>query len=550
MGTLFCIHCAKKDAALTALKTRSAALETELEATKQQLDEMTKLCELQAGDIKRYKKLIDDKPDRNQPERVSEDQLQLAFERIISGVTSPSAKEALESEIPTAANDDGAGKRKRKGGRRKLSFEGLPVVEQRYVPPEVEACGGDGWERIGEEVSQRLGFRRAQFTCIRVIRETWVKKPSGLSAANIATAPLPDWVWPRTMADPSVIAEVIMGKYDYSIPLNRQERMTKGRGFVIPRSTQSDWLDASYGYLRHIVDAMRAETIARSQCIATDATGAPVRAKGGCNRWHVFVFIGDIEHVTFNVSRSHTSKAIAQMLDGYGGALLADASKIYEAMYRGGVVAVACWAHLRRYFWKATLTEPMFALEALALINRLFKIAQAAKSVPMPDRTQWRRDRAQPVLNVLDGWVERNRDKADERGKLSAALTYYKNQRAALHRFLDNGALEIDNNASERELRNLVLGRHNWKHFENKTGLRWYATFRSLIASAHVSGLNPHHYLEGVLRLVPHWPKRRVLELAPKYWRRTVEGLDDHHRAIIEPPWRRATAPPGDYAAA
>jgi hypothetical protein len=89
-----------------------------------------------------------------------------------------------------------------------------------------------------------------------------------------------------------------------------------------------------------------------------------------------------------------------------------------------------------------------------------------------------------------------------------------------------------------------VLGIDNWKHFENATGLAWYCTFRSLIASTAVQGINPHDYLTQMLRLIPHWPKPRVIELAPKYWRSTVERLDEYQRAIIVPPWEQATAPP------
>jgi hypothetical protein len=199
---------------------------------------------------------------------------------------------------------------------------------------------------------------------------------------------------------------------------------------------------------------------------------------------------------------------------------------------------------VRRYFWQAALTEPDLAYEALAPIKQLFAVARAAKALPMPERTAYRAERARPILEVFDRWVDRNRNRVDPRGKLDAAFTYYSNQRDSLRRFLDDGRLSIDNNHSERELRNLVGGRDNWKHFENETGLRWYTTFRSLIASCEVERLNPHEYLEPLLRLLPHWPQTRVLELAPKYWRDTVSKLDARQRAIIHPPWIRPTSPP------
>lgn len=102
----------------------------------------------------------------------------------------------------------------------------------------------------------------------------------------------------------------------------------------------------------------------------------------------------------------------------------------------------------------------------------------------------------------------------------------------------------------------MILGCHNWTFFANETGLRWYTTFRSLIASCALHGLNAQTYIEELLRLAPHWPKERMLELAPKYWRGTIESLGDHQREIIRPPWERtfasvdATAPPRADAAA
>ena len=106
-----------------------------------------------------------------------------------------------------------------------------------------------------------------------------------------------------------------------------------------------------------------------------------------------------------------------------------------------------------------------------------------------------------------------------------------------MRRFLTDGRLRLDNNISEQQLRNLVLGRANWTFFENRAGLSWYATFRSLLASCVLHGLNAQQYLEEVLRLAPHWPVTRVLELAPKYWARTRAALDAQQRAIIAPPW-------------
>jgi len=556
MPTLECSRCEQMRVDLESARAHAGVLSRELEQVRRLLHEVQKLAVLQAADIERYKKVIREQAQPNYPERVHNDQIQFAFERILQQLTEGPSKQAFadacaeekskEPEPPKAAHPH---------GRRKLDMSKLAVEDVRLVPDEVKACGGQGWRLMGEETSDRLGYRRAAYFRIRVTREKWARVAAPVSdsdqpSARVAIAPLPDFVWARTMADPSVIAEIILGKYDYSLPLNRQERITRNRGFVLPRSTQSDWLDQGYELARHLVDAMHAESVAKSFSIATDATGAPVRAKGACDRWHVFVFISSLDHVTFRYAHEHTSAAIQGMLAGFTGRLLSDASSIYDALYRAGVVGHSCWAHFRRYLWRAVLTEPDLAHEGLAILKLLFVVARQAKALPEDQRAAFRVARARPILDVLDGWIERARAKAEPGGRIAAAITYYVNQRTGLHRFLEDGRISLDNNHSERELRNLVLGLDNWKHFENATGLAWYATFRSLIASSVLQDLNPHDYLTQMLRLIPHWPKTRVIELAPKYWRATVEKLDERHHAIIFPPWERATAPPEALASA
>ncbi|MFC1610696.1 transposase [Myxococcota bacterium] len=295
---------------------------------------------------------------------------------------------------------------------------------------------------------------------------------------------------------------------------------------------------------------MFAESIAQAFCIATDATGAPVRAPGGCEKWHIFVFIADRDHVVFRYSEEHTSEAMQKMLGGYHGHLLSDAAAIYDILHREGAIESACWFHLRRYFWRGLPTDQERALEILSLIAKLFEVDRECRSLALPEKTEQRAARSQPVLDVIDEWVNRNRKLVDPRGPLDKGIGYYLNQREALHRFRDDGRLRLDNSISEQQLRNAVLGRHNWMYFANETGLKWYTTFRSLIASCVVHDIQAHEYLEQVMRLAPHWPVSRVLELSPKYWEKTVAELDEEHRATLTPPWCRewpavnATAPP------
>lgn len=515
-------------------------LKAEVKALQQQIAELTKLNELQAADLERLAKALEAaKGAKNQPERVHSDQLSLAFARLIQAVRDDEQKEAVDPP-PTANDPNGEPPKPKRGGRRRLAETNLPVIEERIVPPEVKACDGKGWKLVGEEVSERIAYQPGRHVRIRTVREKWVPcDEQGRWLDAPVTAPLPDWAIPDLMADTSVLASILVAKYGFALPLNRQEQMIGLDGFPLARSTMSDWTSIAFRLAEPVVMAMHAESLLESYCIATDATSAPVRAPKGQIYHHVFVFIADAGHITFLASRRHNKEAILQMIGPFRGALLSDAAGIYDVVHSLGVTFVACWAHVRRYFWKATLTEPDPAFEALALIQRIFKIERMVKRLPVEQRAKHRLEHTQPIIDIMDAWAERTAPLAEPGGRLEAGLRYYANQREALGRFIHDARLEAHNNACERELRALVLGRKNWMHFENKTGLAWYTTFRSLISSCRLHDLNPSEYLEQMLRLARHWPEERALELSPKYWRTTVANLDLRMRAAIHPPWKQ-----------
>jgi transposase len=545
---------AKLDAALG----RVGEVEAEKDALRAQLREVLKHDELQTADLERYRDLYErNRP--NCPERVAADELQLAFEEVLATYDdAPAANDAtppappnnktsaLSSTPPlpsTAGPTGDAGKRRHAHGRRRLDLTRLPVERVVVEPDDVKASGGEGFIRIGEEIADRIAFRPASYFRLRTVRGKWVReqdamRPQDDESSAVLVAPLPPSIWPNVMADPSAVAQVIIAKYDDVTPLARQERISDRQGFVLPRSTQCGWLSTAYNATHRIVRAMFEETRAKAFCIATDATGARVRAVGTCDNWHVFVFIADHDHVVFRFAREHTSATAAALLHGFRGYLLSDAAPIYDVLHRSGdVIEVACWFHARRYFWRALETDRAPSMEAMAMIRELFKVDRTCRDIPMPARTAARAAQARPLLEMFDRWCDAHRGRGDPRGPLDKAIRYYDNQRDALHRFLQDGRLRLDNNISEGQLRNLILGRHNWQWFANETGLRWYTTFRSLIASCALHGLNAQDYLEQVLRLAPHWPVTRILELSPKYWAKTVSTLDAKTRSILTRPW-------------
>jgi transposase len=461
------------------------------------------------------------------------------------------------------------------------------VIEQRVEPEEVTAAGGLGFKLIGEEISERVARRPAEWVRFRLVRPKYaatgaqtasesaeVDAPKDIDnmdaeaertdcveaawdgATRIVIAPLPAGLWPNVMGDPSAIAHVIISKYGDLLPLNRQQTISARDGFMLPKSTQCGWLKMAHAFCAPVVDAMLDDSRRHAHVIATDATGAsvlPPRLGAGertaqlwpverrrCESWHVFVFIADRDHIVFRYDREHTGAVFAKLLDGYHGNLLADAASVFDVLYREhGMTEHGCWFHCRRPFYRALETDRPRALEALSLIGKLFEVDHELReqNLDLLTFTRLRAERAGPILKLFDDWIALNRDRVDPRSPLDAAIGYYENQRAALRRFLEDGRISLHNNQSEGALRNLVLGLSNWVFFANETGIAWYTTFRSLIASCILHRLNPEIYLEQLLRIVPHWPKNRVLELAPKYWTATVAKLDTEWRAILARPW-------------
>lgn len=549
-------ECRDTRAQLEAAQMRTVQLQAEVVALEGELAEAMKLIELQKADLDRYEKAIQDaRP--NQPERTPVEQLQLAWKRILGFEAEAANDDGTEAEptsgglegmpAPGEGRADGDRKRRHRHGRRPApDFNHLPQKEIVIDPAEVREAGGEGFRCVGEETARRVAFQPSSYICLITRRRKWVRVDDPLelvglpeqSLPPVLIGELPSSLWPRFMADASAVANIIITKYGDIVPLNRQETISRRHGFPLSRATQCGWLSQAHQVLYRIVGAMLVDARQSAHCICTDATTAPVQAVGACIKRNVFVLLADDDHVIFQPTRAHTSAEVLKLFEGFTGVVLADAAKVFDTLFRDhGMTESGCWSHMRRYAWKAVETESERAYEVLALISQLFAIERECADDTPEERLATRKARAGPILDALDRWIARQRDHVDPRGRLRAAITYYDNQREALRYFLRDGRVSIHNNASERELRNLVLGRDAWKYFANETGVRWYCVFRSLIASCALHDINPQTYLEQVLRLAPHWPITRMLELAPKNWKRTLELLDDTQRLIVTAPW-------------
>jgi transposase len=251
-----------------------------------------------------------------------------------------------------------------------------------------------------------------------------------------------------------------------------------------------------------------------------------ILAKERCRRGAFQVFIAPQRHVLFAYLKENNGPAVADLLKGFVGKLLSDASSVYHETYRRepGVIEVDCWSHARRGLYKALPSARELALIGIGLIGRLYDAHDDSvdPATGLVDAAQ-RRKLAAPLLEELSGWIARERPKLEPHSPIEVALGYIERQWVGLTRFLDDGTLRLDNNPSELALRHQKVGLKNWLFCATDGGAEWNAVMVSLLASCRMHGIEPLGYLRDVLTLLPSWPKSAVLELAPSNWRNTLE---------------------------
>jgi hypothetical protein len=229
--------------------------------------------------------------------------------------------------------------------------------------------------------------------------------------------------------------------------------------------------------------------------------------------------------VLFRFTRKNDGPAVAAVLAGFKGYIHADAATVYHELYRqepGSVVEVGCWAHARRRFFDALSGDRERALMGIGFISHLYDAQRATVDATGVADTDKRAFLARPILAKLLSWARREFRLAEEGTPIHQALGYLLRQRRALLRFLDHGRIRLDTNPAELALRREVVGRKNWLFVGSDDGARWNSVAVSLIASCQMHGIEPWAYLRDVLTLLPTWPHKRVLDLAPKNWHATA----------------------------
>lgn len=540
------------------LRSRIAVLEAELASVRRAHDQQAQMRERAEHEREQYRKLYSlvlfelERLKRQlfgkKAESVDPNQVQLAFGPVLDALARVEAGEAgaqtdVQAELAKLraaaeqAGEESKARNRRKGGkghgRRDFDAERAPVEVIVLEPPERSLPGGESLVKIGEEVSEHFDYRPASVVRVRVVRPKYRKPATTAGSSPIVTAELPERPIPRSIAGPGLIAHVITQKYCDHAPLHRQQVIFKRHGVHLPRSTLGNLVQGGTALLSIVVDAMWQHARDHSSWVAIDATGVLVQAAEQCRRGHFWVVVAQRDHVLFRYTPKHNGSVPVELLAGFQGYVIADASSVYHELYRSepGITEAGCWAHSRRRWFDALSADRERAMVGIGFIGLLYDAHKAATDpVTGITDTNKRRAAAEPVLQKLYRWIELERPNIVDESPIAKAMNYTLNQRVPLSRFLEDGRLRLDNNCSEIELRRQVVGRANWTFCGSDDGAAWNAIATSLIASCQLHKIEPWAYLRDVLTLLPSWPNRDALQLAPKFWDHTRQQPETQQR--------------------
>jgi transposase len=473
------------------------------------------------------------------------DQLELQLEELEASATEDElAAERAAAKTTTVA----AFTRKRPS--RKPFPEHLP--RERVIEPAPTAClccGSERLRKLGEDVTETLEVIPRQWKVIQHVREKFTCR----DCEKISQAPAPFHVIPRGWAGPSLLAMILFEKFGQHQPLNRQAERYAKEGVPLSLSTLADQVGAGCAVLEPLIRRIEAHVFAAERLHGDDTT-VPVLAKGKTDTGRLWTYVRDDRPfggpappaAMFYYSRDRAGEHPRAHLANYAGLFQADAysgyGKIYEpARNPGPILEAACWVHARRPFFvmadlvenarrkargkTAAVISPV-ALEAVRRIDALFEIERAINGRSADQRKAVRQELSVPLVADLAAWMREQRAKLSRGNDVAKAIDYMLKRWTAFTRFLDDGRICLSNNAAERALRGVALGRKSWLFAGSDRGGRRAAAMYSLIVTAKMNDIDPQAWLADVLARIADHPANRLDELLPWNWR-PVQVTDD-----------------------
>jgi transposase len=462
------------------------------------------------------------------------DQLELQLEDLEASAT----EDELAAEQAAARTTEVAAF-VRKRPSRKAFPEHLP--RERVIVPGPTACpccGGTRLSKLGEDVTETLEVIPRRWKVIQHVRE----KFSCRDCQTIDQAPAPFHVVPRGWAGPGLLAMVLFEKYGQHQPLNRQAERYAREGVPLSLSTLADQVGACCSVLRPLHERLARHVLAAERLHGDDTT-VPVLAKGKTVTGRCWTYVRDDRPfggrappaALFLYSRDRSGDHPRRHLAGWSGILQADAFSGYGKLYdadggHASVLEASCWAHARRKFFeladieaaarrKAQRRTPQaispMALEAVQRIDVLFDIERSINGLPAEQRLALRRQRGAPLVAALEAWMREERRKLSRHSDVAGAIDYMLKRWPSFTRFLDDGRICLTNNAAERALRGLALGRKAWLFAGSDRGGQRAAFMYSLIVTAKLNDIDPQAWLADALARIAEHPASRLDELLP-----------------------------------
>jgi transposase len=483
-------------------------------------------------------------------ERIDPNQLLLFAEMAAGQDAAPAPTEPAAAARPR--------RRCRPHGRRRLP-DNLPREPRHHELSEAERiCSACGQRRvdIGTDRSEQLDYRPASLFVIEHFTHKYacpccsqrqyqcqdppppappLPYPLPDGSAVVIAAPKPAMPIAKGLPGPGLLAHLIVSKCIDHLPLHRLERVYQRQGLFLHRSTLCDWMAASAQLLRPLYDLM-VSAVLQSRALHTDDTTVKLQelVTHRLSTARLWVYLGDAAHpynvfdFTLNRKRDGPQKFLAR----YQGYLHADAFSGYDGLYlpdprtaTARIIEVACNAHARRKFYEARSSDALRAHQALAYYRQLYELERQAKDFSDVQRLQVRQDLAVPILGQFRTWLEAQRSEVLPKSPMGEAIGYALNNWAALVRYAKAGYLAIDNNASEREMKRIAIGRKNWLTIGSPRGGQTATVLFSFTSTCQRLGVEPWAYLQDLLARLPTTPTERLGDLLPDHWQAVRQAM-------------------------
>ncbi len=467
------------------------------------------------------------------------DQMELTFEELQASAT----EDEIAAEMAVARTTTAAGFTRKRPAERNTFPDHLPRERVVIDPPTAcECCGGTRLRKLGEDVTQTLEVIPRQWKVIETVREKFTCR----DCEKISQAPAPFHVIPRGWAGPSLLAMILFEKFGQHQPLNRQVERYAREGVPISLSTAADAVGAACAVLEPLLRLVESHVMAAERLHGDDTT-VRVLALGKCDLARCWVYVKDDKPfggsdppaAMFYYSRDRSGEHPQAHLAGYAGILQADAFGGYGKLYEigrnsGPVLEAACWVHARRPFFamadleqnarlkaagKKEIVISPIAIEIVRRIDALFEIERGVNGQSAEQRRAVRQDLSAPLVADLESYMLEQRAKLSPRHDLAKAMTYMLKRWPSFTRFLDDGRVCLSNNAAERALRGIALGRKSWLFCGSDRGGQRAAAVYSLIITCKMNDVDPQAWLADVLARIATHPAHRLAELLPWNWK-------------------------------